>query len=94
MRLAEQQGAAGGLGRHRGPERALHLRSGRGGGCRPQLLFATTARPRDLPKRVVSAAGAAREARAALAEGRRVGVLFGPERTGLSNDDLIFADAC
>ena len=37
--------------------------------------------------------GAAREARAALAEGRRVGVLFGPERTGLSNDDLIFADA-
>jgi tRNA/rRNA methyltransferase len=58
-----------------------------------ELLFATTARPRDLPKRVVSAAGAAREARAALAEGRRVGVLFGPERTGLSNDDLIFADA-
>jgi tRNA/rRNA methyltransferase len=57
------------------------------------LLFATTARPRDLPKRVVSAAGAAREARAALAGGRRVGVLFGPERTGLSNDDLIFADA-
>jgi tRNA/rRNA methyltransferase len=58
-----------------------------------ELLFATTARPRDLPKRVVSAAGAAREARAALGEGRRVGVLFGPERTGLSNDDLIFADA-
>jgi tRNA/rRNA methyltransferase len=58
-----------------------------------ELLFATTARPRDLPKRVVSAAGAAREARAALAEGRRAGVLFGPERTGLANDDLIFADA-
>jgi tRNA/rRNA methyltransferase len=58
-----------------------------------ELLFATTARPRDLPKRVVTAAGAAREAHAALREGRRVGVLFGPERTGLSNDDLIFADA-
>ena len=58
-----------------------------------EVLFATTARPRDLPKRVVSAAGAAREARTALREGRRVGVLFGPERTGLSNDDLIFADA-
>ena len=41
----------------------------------------------------MTAAGAAREARAALGEGRRVGVLFGPERTGLSNDDLIFADA-
>jgi tRNA/rRNA methyltransferase len=58
-----------------------------------EVLFATTARPRDLPKRVVTAAGAAREARAALREGHRVGVLFGPERTGLSNDDLIFADA-
>jgi tRNA/rRNA methyltransferase len=57
------------------------------------LLFATTARPRDLPKRVVSAADAAREARAGLAQRRKVGLLFGPERTGLSNDDLIFADA-
>jgi len=58
-----------------------------------ELLFATTARSRDLPKRVVSAAEAAREARTAEAEGARVGVLFGPERTGLSNDDLILADA-
>jgi tRNA/rRNA methyltransferase len=58
-----------------------------------EVLFATTARPRDLPMRVVTAAGAAREARTALREGRKVGVLFGPERTGLSNDDLIFADA-
>jgi len=56
-------------------------------------VFATTARPRDLPKRVVDAAGAAAEARAAIARGERVGVLFGPERTGLSNDDLLFADA-
>ena len=58
-----------------------------------EVLFATTARPRDLPKRVVTAAGAAREARAALREGHRVGVLFGPERTGIANDDLIFPDA-
>jgi tRNA/rRNA methyltransferase len=58
-----------------------------------ELLFATTARSRDLPKRVVSAAEAARETRTAAAGGARVGVLFGPERTGLSNDDLILADA-
>ena len=58
-----------------------------------ELLFATTARPRDLQKRAVTAAEAAREATAALAEGQKVGVLFGPERTGLSNDDLILADA-
>jgi tRNA/rRNA methyltransferase len=56
-------------------------------------LYATTARPRDLAKPVVTAAQAAREARDALARGERVGVLFGPERTGLSNDDLIHADA-
>jgi len=56
-------------------------------------LYATTARPRDIPKPVVTAAAATREARAALQGGERVGILFGPERTGLSNDDLIYADA-
>ncbi|MEM7022523.1 MAG: RNA methyltransferase [Pseudomonadota bacterium] len=58
-----------------------------------ELLFATTARQRELPKRVVTASTAAREARTAISKSHRVGVLFGPERTGLSNDDLIFADA-
>jgi tRNA/rRNA methyltransferase len=58
-----------------------------------QRLYATTARPRDLPKPVVTAAQAARDARAALAGGERVGLLFGPERTGLTTDDLIYADA-
>jgi len=56
-------------------------------------LYATTARQRDIAKPVVTAAEAAREARAALEAGERVGILFGPERTGLSNDDLIYADA-
>jgi tRNA/rRNA methyltransferase len=56
-------------------------------------LFATSARARDLPKPVVSAAQAAHEARAALTAGERVGFLFGPERTGLTTDDLIYADA-
>jgi tRNA/rRNA methyltransferase len=58
-----------------------------------QRLYGSTARPRDLPKPVVTAAEAARETRAALHRGERVGILFGPERTGLSNDDLIYADA-
>jgi tRNA/rRNA methyltransferase len=56
-------------------------------------LYATTARTRDLAKPVVTAGEAVRETRAALARGERVGILFGPERTGLSNDDLIYADA-
>ena len=56
-------------------------------------VYATTARPRELRKPVLTARGAAAEARAAMAAGRRVGFLFGPERTGLANDELILADA-
>jgi tRNA/rRNA methyltransferase len=56
-------------------------------------LFATTARPRELHKPVVTPEEAAREARALVAGGRRVGLLFGAERTGLTNDELVLADA-
>ena len=56
-------------------------------------LFATTARSRDLPKPVITAVQAAHEARAALQKGEAVGIMFGPERTGLFNEDLIYADA-
>lgn len=56
-------------------------------------LYATTARARDLPKPVVTPAEAAHECHAAVARGERAGILFGPERTGLANDDLILADA-
>ena len=58
-----------------------------------RLVYATTARPRDLPKPVVTAVEAGRKLRDGMADGLAVGVLFGPERTGLSNDDLIHADA-
>ena len=57
------------------------------------LTFATTARPRYLAKRVIDAAGAAREVRQATSKGLRAGLIFGPERTGLANDDLLHADA-
>src|ERR671910_869078 len=60
---------------------------------RPQLGENVGTAARDLPKPVLAPAHAAREGRAALAGGERVGVLFGPERTGLANDDLIYADA-
>ncbi|MGH1480459.1 MAG: RNA methyltransferase [Geminicoccales bacterium] len=56
-------------------------------------VLATTARPRDLPKPVVTAAEAGQSLRRTIEEGASAGVLFGPERTGLSNDDLIYADA-
>ncbi|MEM8950832.1 MAG: RNA methyltransferase [Pseudomonadota bacterium] len=58
-----------------------------------RLVLATTARPRDLPKPVVTAAEAGQRLRQSMSSGQAAGVLFGPERTGLSNDDLIYADA-
>lgn len=56
-------------------------------------LYATTARPRDMTHRVLTAAGAAAEVRRRAAAGAACGVLFGPERTGLGNDDVARADA-
>lgn len=57
------------------------------------LVFATTARSRGVMKRTVTPRQAATEMRAAAAAGRRVGILFGPERTGLDNDEVSLADA-
>jgi tRNA/rRNA methyltransferase len=56
-------------------------------------VFATTARPREMTKPVLTPEQAMREARALAAAGERVGVLFGPERAGLVNDDVALADA-
>ncbi|TDI68424.1 MAG: RNA methyltransferase [Alphaproteobacteria bacterium] len=56
-------------------------------------LYAATARPRDMVKLVLSPRAAAAEIRAATGLGRKVGILFGAERSGLGNDDLTLADA-
>lgn len=55
-------------------------------------IYATTARPRDMVKIVETPRHAVREMRGRLAAGERVGILFGPERTGLVNDDIALAD--
>jgi tRNA/rRNA methyltransferase len=57
------------------------------------LVFATTARPRDLVKLVLTPERAMAEAREAIAGGARVGVLFGPERAGLETADVARANA-
>ena len=57
------------------------------------MVFATTARDRDLTKPVYSPEAAMAEARARGLRGERVAILFGPERTGLENDDVARADA-
>jgi tRNA/rRNA methyltransferase len=57
------------------------------------FVFATTARPRDMVKRVTTPESAARELALRAAKGERTGVLFGPERSGLDNEALALADA-
>ena len=57
------------------------------------FVLATTARDRDLTKPVYTPEAAMAEAARRGAAGERVAVLFGPERTGLENDDIALANA-
>jgi tRNA/rRNA methyltransferase len=59
--------------------------------CR--FVLATTARPRDQMKRVLGPQEALGEAARRAGAGERVGILFGRERTGLTNDEVSLADA-
>jgi tRNA/rRNA methyltransferase len=56
-------------------------------------VFATTARHRDLTKPVMTPERAMEHTRQITARGGKVAVLFGPERAGLENADLVLADA-
>ncbi|MDP1841404.1 MAG: TrmH family RNA methyltransferase, partial [Reyranella sp.] len=50
------------------------------------------ARNRELTQRILTPRHAAAEVRGWIGQGERVGILFGPERTGLENDDMVHAD--
>ena len=59
------------------------------------MLYATTARPRDLAKPVLTPETWAREVVAqasAVENSGKSGILFGRERAGLNNDDIALAD--
>lgn len=57
------------------------------------LVYAATARPRDMAKPVVTPAAAAEDLRqAGGASQGRAGVIFGGEAMGLNNDDIALAD--
>jgi tRNA/rRNA methyltransferase len=58
-----------------------------------QRVYATTARPRGMVKRVLSPAAAAVEIRALAPEATAAGILFGREAAGLDNDEVALADA-
>jgi tRNA/rRNA methyltransferase len=57
------------------------------------FIFATTARGRELTKPVYTPEAAMEHARGLIAAGKKVGVLFGPERAGLENEDVVLANA-
>jgi tRNA/rRNA methyltransferase len=54
-------------------------------------VYATTGRSREIVKPVVTAREAASEIHARAGQGERSGLMFGPERTGLENDDVTLA---
>ncbi len=56
------------------------------------FILATTARPREALLPVFSPADAAAEMSMRIARGEKCGVLFGAERSGLSNEDVMRAD--
>jgi tRNA/rRNA methyltransferase len=58
-----------------------------------EYVYATTARPREMTKTVFTPEAAMADALARIRAGQKVGVLFGPERTGLENEDVVRAHA-
>ena len=57
-----------------------------------QHVYASSARTRDMRKTVVTATKAATDMRGFTAAGEKCGILFGPERAGLNNEDVSLAD--
>jgi len=58
-----------------------------------QMVYATTARERKMVKPILTPRAVGEKAVEAGRAGRKVGVLFGKERTGLEKDDVALADA-
>lgn len=54
-------------------------------------IYATTARPRDMRKKVFTARAAANDIHQRQQAGEKIAILFGGERAGLSNDDIALA---
>lgn len=54
-------------------------------------VYATTARPRDMRKNVMTARHAAQDIKDKKSQGLKTAILFGGERAGLTNDDISLA---
>lgn len=55
-------------------------------------VYATTIRDRDMPKPVVTPKEAAAQIKGLTYDSVQTAILFGPERSGLTNDDVVLAD--
>lgn len=55
------------------------------------MVYATTARPRDMVKPVMTPRDATADMKARESGGQKIAILFGGERAGLSNDDVSLA---
>ena len=56
------------------------------------FVYATTARPRDMVKVIMTPEQAGADMRARAARGEKTGILFGRERWGLNNDEIALCD--
>lgn len=56
-------------------------------------VYATTSRTHDMVNRIMTPRAAVPDMAGRIADGQRVGVMFGPERTGLVNDYISLANA-
>lgn len=56
-------------------------------------VYATTSRTHDMVNHIFTARAAAPDMATRIADGQKVGVLFGRERTGLINDQVVLANA-
>jgi tRNA/rRNA methyltransferase len=56
------------------------------------FIYATTARPREMIKEVITPEQAGHDMRERVARGEKVAILLGRERFGLSNDEISLAD--
>ena len=57
------------------------------------VVFATTARRRDMVKPVLTPRRAVVDLAAAAGQGQQIGLMFGGERAGLDNEDVVLCDA-
>ncbi|MDA0708268.1 MAG: RNA methyltransferase [Proteobacteria bacterium] len=58
-----------------------------------EYVYATTARPRDMIKEVITPKYCAELMRKSVNNHKKVGLLFGPEKAGLKNDDIALSTA-